>query len=101
MQSLRWILWKNLIATGNFSTTNLKMPKFSANISFMFTEKPFEERYKLAKECGFKAVESGFPFQIEKERILEAKTSANIKQVLINTFTGAFILKFSFLFSNL
>ncbi|KAF2878976.1 hypothetical protein ILUMI_27186 [Ignelater luminosus] len=64
------------------------MPKFCANLSFMFTEQPFQERYKLAKDAGFKAVESGFPFGLTKEEIVNAKTSANIQQVLINIYTG-------------
>lgn len=65
-----------------------KMPQFCANISFMFTEKPFVERYKLAKDAGFKAVESGFPFGIPIAEVTEAKTSTNIDQVLINIYTG-------------
>lgn len=64
------------------------MAKFSANLSFLFTEKPFLERYKLAKDLGFKAVESGFPYGISKEEVLTAKETAGISQVLINTYTG-------------
>lgn len=64
------------------------MAKFCANISFMFTEKPFLERYSAAKKAGFKAVESGFPFGYSVEEVLKAKQSADIDQVLINVFTG-------------
>ena len=63
--------------------------KFAANLSFMFLECPIiTERYKLAKEAGFKAVESGFPFGFSIQQVVEAKTRANIDQVLINVFTG-------------
>lgn len=65
-----------------------KMTKFSANLSFLFTEKPFLERYKLAKDAGFKAVETGFPYGISKEDVTAAKEKADIKQVLINIYTG-------------
>ncbi|CAH1372388.1 putative hydroxypyruvate isomerase [Tenebrio molitor] len=64
------------------------MMKFCANLSFMFTEQPFLERYKLAKEAGFKAVETGFPFNLTEKQVTDAKNHADIKQVLINTYTG-------------
>jgi len=77
------------VSTAKLSSSHLhNMPKFCANLSFMFTEKPFQERYKLAKDAGFKAVESGFPFGLTKEQVIEAKNSANIEQVLINIYTG-------------
>ncbi|XP_017760024.1 PREDICTED: putative hydroxypyruvate isomerase [Eufriesea mexicana] len=63
--------------------------KFATNLSFMFTEAPsIIDRYKLAKEAGFKAVESGFPFGLCIEDILKAKKNANVEQILINVFTG-------------
>lgn len=64
------------------------MMKFCANLAFMFTEQPFLERYRLAKEAGFKAVETGFPFNLTEKQVVDAKNAANIQQVLINTFTG-------------
>lgn len=48
------------------------------------------ERYALAKEAGFKAVESGFPFGHTLEQVRQAKESAGIEQVLINLKTGAY-----------
>lgn len=66
------------------------MAKFCANLSFMFTEAPFLERYKLAKDAGFQCVETGFPFGFTKEQVAEAKKSAGIEQVLINVFTGKY-----------
>lgn len=54
----------------------------------MFTEVPFLERYKLAKDAGFKCVETGFPFGFTVEQVAEARKSADIEQVLINVFTG-------------
>lgn len=70
------------------ATLSAKMPKFCANLSFMFTERPFLERYKLAQEAGFKAVETGFPFGLTEKQVVEAQKAANIEQVLINTYTG-------------
>ena len=63
--------------------------KFASNLSFMFTECPnIIGRYKLAKDAGFRAVESGFPLGFTVQEVLQAKTNANIDQVLINVFTG-------------
>lgn len=64
------------------------MAKFCANLSFMFTEAAFLERYKLAKQAGFSCVETGFPYGFTLEQVLKAKNDAQIDQVLINTFTG-------------
>ncbi|KZC10780.1 PREDICTED: putative hydroxypyruvate isomerase [Dufourea novaeangliae] len=63
--------------------------KFASNLSFMFMETPsIIERYKLAKEAGFKAVESGFPFGFSVKDVTEAKTKAGLEQILINVYTG-------------
>ncbi|XP_076618192.1 hydroxypyruvate isomerase-like protein Gip [Colletes latitarsis] len=63
--------------------------KFATNLSFMFLESPsIIERYQLAKEAGFKAVESGFPFGFTIKDVSEAKKNAGVEQILINIFTG-------------
>nr|XP_012145575.1 PREDICTED: putative hydroxypyruvate isomerase isoform X2 [Megachile rotundata] len=55
----------------------------------MFTEATaITERYKLAKEAGFKAVESGFPFGYSVKDVSEARKKADIEQILINVYTG-------------
>ena len=38
------------------------MPRFAANLSFMFQEIPFPERFPAAAKAGFKAVEFLFPY---------------------------------------
>lgn len=64
-------------------------PKFACSLSFMFLESPtIIGRYQLAKEAGFKAVESGFPLGFSIEQVVDAKTKAGIDHVLINLFTG-------------
>ncbi|XP_050293759.1 putative hydroxypyruvate isomerase [Anthonomus grandis grandis] len=65
-----------------------KMPKFCANLSFLFKEKPFLERYALAKRAGFSVVESGFPYGFSKEEVVQAQKSAGVEQVLVNILTG-------------
>lgn len=65
------------------------MMKFCANLAFMFTESSSVlERYALARDAGFKAVETGFPFGYSLEQVKQAKESSGLEQVLINLKTG-------------
>lgn len=47
--------------------------KFCANLSLMFTEKTDNllERYQLASQAGFKAVEFTFPYQYPVEDVVK------------------------------
>ncbi len=40
------------------------MPRFSANLGFLFTEHPEIERVAAAAAAGFKAVEMHWPYQV-------------------------------------
>ncbi|XP_058804100.1 putative hydroxypyruvate isomerase isoform X2 [Phymastichus coffea] len=63
--------------------------KFASNLSFMFQEVPsLIDRYQVAKDAGFKAVESGFPLGFSMQQVAQAKEAAGIEQILINVFTG-------------
>lgn len=48
------------------------MPRFSANISMMFTELPFEARFRAARKAGFGAVEFLFPYGYVAEGLTQA-----------------------------
>ena len=39
------------------------MPRFCANLNFLFTEVPLLERFAAAAKAGFKAVEIGNPYE--------------------------------------
>ena len=39
------------------------MPKFAANLHYLFTEVPFLDRFEAAAEAGFKAVEFQVPYE--------------------------------------
>ena len=39
------------------------MPVFAANLTMLFTEAPFLERFALAREAGFAFVEYLFPYE--------------------------------------
>jgi hydroxypyruvate isomerase len=64
------------------------MVRFSANISMLFTEADFLDRFRLAAEAGFKAVEYMFPYQWEKEELRERLTASGLEQVLFNLPAG-------------
>ena len=45
------------------------MPKFAANLTMLFNEVPFMERFALASEAGFEAVEYLFPYDYKVEEL--------------------------------
>lgn len=64
------------------------MPKFAANISMMFTDLPFLDRFEAAAQAGFKAVEFLFPYDYPASVIAEELTRNGLQQVLFNTTAG-------------
>ena len=47
------------------------MPSFSANISTLFTDRPFLERPAAARQAGFSAVECQFPYDVPAEALAD------------------------------
>jgi hydroxypyruvate isomerase len=66
------------------------MPRFAANISTMFTERPFAERIQAAADAGFKAVECQFPYEVEAAELEARLDRAGLDMVLLNTPAGDF-----------
>lgn len=64
------------------------MPRFAANISTMFCEAAFADRYAAAAEAGFRAVELQFPYDFPAETLVRARAVAGLEQVLINLPPG-------------
>lgn len=64
------------------------MPKFAANLSMMFTEVPFLERFAVARANGFSAVEFLFPYEFEAAVIAEQLKAHGLQQVLFNLSPG-------------
>ena len=61
------------------------MPKFAANLSMLFKEYPFIERFAAAKEAGFDAVEVLFPYDEPGHEIARELQINRQSLVLINT----------------
>lgn len=64
------------------------MPRFAANLTMLFNEVPFLERFALAKTAGFKAVEFLFPYAYSKEEIKSALDNNALKLALHNLPAG-------------
>ncbi|SDL55910.1 hydroxypyruvate isomerase [Modicisalibacter muralis] len=64
------------------------MPKFAANLSMLFTEEDFLDRFKAAADAGFKGVEYLFPYDYRPEQIVERLEANGLTQVLHNLPAG-------------
>ena len=64
------------------------MPKFAANLSMMFTERPFLERFQAASEAGFGAVEYLFPYEHPAAEIAAQLKKHGLQQALFNAYAG-------------
>lgn len=66
------------------------MPKFAANLSMMFNEVDFLDRFDAAAMAGFKGVEFLFPYAWEAEAIRDRLKAAGLTQALFNLPAGDF-----------
>ncbi|MBS1170705.1 MAG: hyi, partial [Burkholderiaceae bacterium] len=64
------------------------MPKLAANLSMMFTEVPFMDRFDAAAKAGFKGVEFLFPYEFDLNQIADKLKSNNLQLVLHNLPAG-------------
>lgn len=64
------------------------MPKFAANLSMLFTEAPFLDRFERAANAGFTAVEFLFPYAFATSDIQARLTRYGLKLVLHNLPAG-------------
>jgi hydroxypyruvate isomerase len=60
------------------------MLRFSANLSFLFLDRPFLERFEAAAACGFKGVEFHFPYAFPADEVRDAARRAGVEVVLFN-----------------
>lgn len=60
------------------------MPRFAANLTWLFTELPFLDRFAAARNAGFTGVEVLFPYDNPAPGILERLAVNDLSLVLIN-----------------
>jgi len=64
------------------------MPRFNANLSMLFTEVDFLDRFGRAAKAGFKGVEFLFPYEWDKEQLAELLQKHGLEQILHNLPPG-------------
>ena len=64
------------------------MPKFAANLSMMYPELPFLDRFEAAARDGFRAVEYLFPYAFSKQELAARLKAHGLQQVLFNAPPG-------------
>src|SRR5580704_13857807 len=66
------------------------MPRFNANLSWLFQEKPFSDRFAAAANAGFRGIEILFPYDHPASEIRSALQSNGQELVLMNAPPGNF-----------
>ena len=64
------------------------MPRFAANLTMLFTELPFLDRFAAAGQAGFRFVEYLFPYAYEPAVLRQALGDNGLTQVLFNLPAG-------------
>ncbi|GEO81205.1 2-oxo-tetronate isomerase [Pararhodospirillum oryzae] len=64
------------------------MPRFAANLSTLFTDRPLEARFAAAAACGFRGVELHFPYTLRPERLGDLVAMNGLELVVFNAPPG-------------
>src|SRR4029434_3893208 len=64
------------------------MPRFAANLGYLFTERPLLERIDAAAAAGFKAIELQFPYDVPSAAVKAAIQKNKLTILGLNTPTG-------------
>ncbi|HRL66474.1 MAG TPA: hydroxypyruvate isomerase family protein [Ottowia sp.] len=64
------------------------MPRFAANLSLLYPELPFLDRFEAAARDGFEAVEYLFPYAFDLAELLARLKANGLQQVLFNAPPG-------------
>src|SRR5947207_15871152 len=75
-------------ANRNNQTRGQNMPRFAANLSMMFNEVPFLDRFDAAAKAGFSAVEFLFPYDHPANEVGERLKRNGLTQALFNLPPG-------------
>ena len=77
------LIWLSCIEEGHAA-----MPRFAANLSMMFQEVDFLDRFAAAAAAGFKGVEFLFPYDFPADEVAGAAKSAGVEVALFNLPPG-------------
>lgn len=58
------------------------MPKFAANLGFLFPDIPFLDRFEAAARAGFRAVEYASPYAVSPDELVLRLKEYHLEQIL-------------------
>jgi hydroxypyruvate isomerase len=64
------------------------MPRFAANLGYLFTDRPLLARIDAAAACGFKAIELQFPYDVPAAQVKAAIERNTLTVLGVNTLSG-------------
>ncbi len=64
------------------------MPRFAANLGYLFTDRALLERIDAAAACGFKAIELQFPYDVPASQVQAAIARNKLTMLGVNTPPG-------------
>lgn len=64
------------------------MPRFAANLGFLFPDLPFLDRFEAAARAGFRAVEYASPYDVPAAELVRCLKDCHLEQVLHNFPAG-------------
>ncbi len=70
------------------STQDIRMPRFAANLHYLFSEVPFLDRFEAAAAAGFRAVEFQVPYDHPPEVLRERLDRHGLEMVLFDAPMG-------------
>jgi hydroxypyruvate isomerase len=73
---------------GQIFCYRVRMPRFAANLAYLFTERPFIERFAAAAAAGFKAVELQFPYDVAPSAVKAELARHGLAMLGINSPPG-------------
>src|SRR5258706_14465889 len=75
-------------APASKSPRDRPMPRFAANLAYLFTERPLLERFGAAAGAGFKAVELQYPYDQSPAAVRAELEKHKLTQLGLNTAGG-------------
>jgi hydroxypyruvate isomerase len=66
----------------------ITMPRFAANLGYLFTDRPLLARIDAAAACGFKAIELQFPYDVPAGQVQAAIARNKLTMLGVNTPPG-------------
>jgi hydroxypyruvate isomerase len=81
---------KARLLAGRLIEGEVPMPRFAANLTMMFNEVPFPQRFALAAKAGFKGVEFLFPYEHPPDNVAAWLAENGLTSALFNMPPGDF-----------